>query len=285
MKTRYKLLGFLAAGLLAFSSCSEDKVIVEIPSDISNLRSTPGSGNIELRWDLPADSNLFYVEVRYKDPKTNENVRRHVSKYADSLLVKGLLQKYGTIDFEVQSYSMTGGTNQVHSVADASLYAPVDTLYHTTQLDLSTANVSTNAQEPSEGPLSNLFDGNVNTFFHSAWSVAVADAHMLEFDFGDPLSAFQYETNNRHNNANNAPQQVDFYGSNDKSTWVKIAELKSGMPGGNGEAYKSPVLMFDDAYRYMRYVPTKTKNGSKFFTLSEFKGYSIRVEIRDPEKD
>lgn len=284
MKTRYKLLGFLAAGLLAFSSCSEDKVTVEIPSDISNVRSTPGSGNIELRWDLPADSNLFYVEVRYKDPKTNEKVRRHVSKYADSLLVKGLLQKYGTIDFEVQSYSMTGGTNQIHNIADASLYAPVDTLYHTTQLTLSTENVSTNAQEPSEGPLANLFDGNTGTFFHSAWSVSIADAHYLQIDLGKPLSAFQYETANR-SNGNNMPLAVDFYGSNDKTNWVKIATVSKGMPEGASAVFKSPVLMFDDAYQYLRFVPTKIKGNTKFFALSEFKGFSVVVEIRDPEKD
>ncbi|MGL5228814.1 MAG: discoidin domain-containing protein [Bacteroidales bacterium] len=284
MKTRYKLLGFLAAGLLAFSSCSEDKVIVEIPSDISNLRTTPGSGNIELRWDMPADSNLFYVEVRYKDPKTNEKVRRHVSKYADSLLVKGLLQKYGTIDFEVQSYSMTGGSNQVHSVADAALYAPVDTLYHTTEIVLTTENLTTNAQEPSEGPLTNLIDGKNDTFFHSAWSVTISDPHNLEIDLGTATNAFQYETKNRHNNSNDAPKSAEFFGSNDKETWVKIGEIKSGMPTDKEAAYKSPVLRFDDSYQYIRYVPV-SRSGKKWFSLAEFKAYTVKVEIRDPEKD
>ncbi|MGL4993592.1 MAG: discoidin domain-containing protein [Bacteroidales bacterium] len=284
MKTRYKLLGVLATALLAFSSCSEETVTVEIPSDISNLQSFSGSGNIKLKWELPADSNLFYVEVRYKDPKSNENVKRHISKYADSLLISGLLNKYGPIDFQVQSYSMSGGTNQTHSITETSSYAPVDTLYHVTQLTLSTDNVTTNAQEPREGPLANLFDGNTSTFFHSAWSLSIADAHHLEFDLGKPLSAFQYETANR-SNANNMPLAVDFYGSNDKSNWVKIASLSGGMPEEAIAVYRSPVLLFDDAYQYIRFIPTKIKNNTKYFALSVFKAYEVQVEIRDPEKD
>ncbi|MGL5317986.1 MAG: discoidin domain-containing protein, partial [Bacteroidales bacterium] len=157
-------------------------------------------------------------------------------------------------------------------------------LYHTNQIALSTANVTTNAQEPSEGPLANLFDGNTATFFHSAWSVAIPGDHYLQFDLGEPLSAFQYETANR-SNGNNMPLAVDFYGSNDKTNWVKVATISSGMPEGASAVYKSPVLMFPGAYRHLRFIPTKRKGDKAFFALSEFKAFSIQVEIRDPEKD
>lgn len=283
MNIKYKLLGFLATVIIAFSSCSEDKVVVEIPSDISNLRSTPGAGNVELRWDLPIDSNLFYVEVRYNDPKTNETIRRHVSKYADSLLVKGLLEKYGTIDFEVQSYSMTGGTNQVHKISDAALYAPVDTLYHTTEIALSTENVVYNSKQ-DDSSIEFLFDGNNETFFHSSWTNPGSEPHYVQINLEKGISSFQYETKNRHNNANGAPQSAEFYGSNDNENWVKIGAITKGMPKEAGASYKSPVLSFNDEYKYIRYFPV-VKSGQLWFSLAEFKAYSVIIEIRDPEKD
>lgn len=38
------------------------------------------------------------------------------------------------------------------------------------KVNLSTRNFSTNAQEPTEGPMKNICDNNVGTYFHSLWS-------------------------------------------------------------------------------------------------------------------
>lgn len=289
---RYIMHVFALLSVLSLTSaCNDDNdKIVEMPSNISEVTATPGAGNILLRWTLPSDSNFFYVEVDYKDPKTQKLIKRQISKYADSLLVAGLLMKNGAVDFSLATYSQGGGRGEVFKLSETPNAAPIDTLVHMKQLDLSTKNVTTNAQESSEGDLSNLFDGNGETFFHSQWSGSgPSNPHHLEFDFEDEIEGFKYETKNRHNNGNNAPQKVEFYTSNDKETWSLIRTLDSGMPKESGGSFTSPNIVFNEPSRYMRFVVIKTvnnsaNNGQPFFTLGEMKGYSVRLEIIDPEK-
>lgn len=290
---RYIMYVFALLSVITITSaCNDDNdKIIEIPSNISDVTAIPGAGNILLRWTLPSDSNFFYVQVDYNDPKTKKHITRQISKYADSLLVTGLLMKNGAIDFSLATVSQSGGKGELFNVTETPDAAPIDTLVHMKQLDLSTKNVTTNAQESSEGDLSNLFDGNGETFFHSQWSgTGPSVPHHLEFDFEDEIEGFKYESKNRHNNGNNAPQEVQFYTSNDKETWTLIRTLNSGMPKDKGASFTSPNIVFNEPSRYMRFVVIKTvsnsgNNGQPFFTLGEMKGYSVRLEIIDPEVD
>lgn len=47
------------------------------------------------------------------------------------------------------------------------------------EIALTAENFDTNAQEPTEGPLENICDGDRTTFFHSMWSVGASDYHKL----------------------------------------------------------------------------------------------------------
>lgn len=55
---------------------------------------------------------------------------------------------------------------------------------------------TTNAQETSEGAISNLCDGNLNTFFHSTWNAVdknpVGGEHYIEVTFPQPLTSFAF---------------------------------------------------------------------------------------------
>ena len=56
---------YLIGGLAMLFSCNDDSSSYPTPSDIDNLKATPGPGQINLSWTTPADENLYYVQVEY----------------------------------------------------------------------------------------------------------------------------------------------------------------------------------------------------------------------------
>lgn len=107
-----------AAALFNLASCTDaNEYEMEIPSgnelptDISNVRALAAPGQIILKWDVPADSNYFYVQTTYTDPSTKKLVNKKASVYSDSLLIDNMLLRYGEIEFTVQTFSktLTGG--------------------------------------------------------------------------------------------------------------------------------------------------------------------------------
>ena len=61
--------------------------------------------------------------------------------------------------------------------------------------------LSTNAQEPTEGPIANLVDGNSGSFFHTRWSSPlIALPHYIQIDFTEPHQDFVINYVNRTDN-------------------------------------------------------------------------------------
>jgi len=56
--------------------------------------------------------------------------------------------------------------------------------------------IKSNAAETQEGPIGNLWDGNVSTFFHSTWSgmetSPAGGEHYIEIEFPAPLTSFSF---------------------------------------------------------------------------------------------
>ena len=141
----------------------------------------------------------------------------------------------------------------------------------------------TNAQEPKEGPIANLIDGDTNTFFHSNWSSESETTHYLEVDLGEgkSLQDFSISYTRRMNNNNNRPTEILIEGSNDGKNFTAIRTLTAeadGLPTVQGnDSYTSPMISGKEAYRYIRFSVMATNNGavsgsssSLFFTFSEF---------------
>lgn len=57
-------------------------------------------------------------------------------------------------------------------------------------ITLTADNFVTNAQEPKEGPLTDIADGNMYTYFHSTWSEAADAEHYIEVALPQPMSEF-----------------------------------------------------------------------------------------------
>ncbi|MDL2255663.1 DUF1735 domain-containing protein [Parabacteroides sp. OttesenSCG-928-G06] len=134
---------------------------------------------------------------------------------------------------------------------------------------LTAAMLSSNAVEPSEGSLANLLDGNVESFFHSAWSVSVPDYHYVQVALPKETTAFSFKYTTRSSNGNAAPAVIILEGSMDGTTFSKIGTLDSGLPTKAKEVYESQVMV-GKPFKYLRFTVTKNATGGKFFVWSEF---------------
>lgn len=57
---------------------------------------------------------------------------------------------------------------------------------------LTADNFSTNAQEPTEGPLQDIADNNYYTYFHSTWSEEAEADHYIEITLPEPMHEFSF---------------------------------------------------------------------------------------------
>ena len=71
--------------------------------------------------------------------------------------------------------------------------------------------LSSNAIEPSEGSLANLLDGDIGTYFHSAWSVSIADKHYVQVKLPVSTKTFRFTYTNRSNIGNAALAWFNLY--------------------------------------------------------------------------
>lgn len=130
--------------------------------------------------------------------------------------------------------------------------------------------LSSNAVEPSEGSLANLLDDDTNTYFHSAWSVAVEGQHYLQIDLNSSISAFSFEFTGRSTGGAGNPKMIDIYSSNDGTTYTKVTTIsEEDLPTGALGAYSSPVIVMPESTS-VRFVVPQNMNGGSYFVFSEF---------------
>jgi len=72
------------------------------------------------------------------------------------------------------------------------------------EIPLDASNFSTNAQELTEGPISNICDKNSSTYFHSMWSAGASDYHNITITLpeGMKLKDFYFQYNTREVTSN-----------------------------------------------------------------------------------
>lgn len=269
----------LAACTLGVMGCTEKESGV-IPSGISNVRSEERPGGIFLHWDMPADSSALYVRVSYHDPLLKKEVSRLSS--CDTILLPDTRQKYGEYTILLQPFSPTDMGGLTESITAVSGKAPETRV--ASQLILKAGDLSTNAQEPSEGPIAGLLDGNMDTYFHTAWSVDIPAPHWMAVKLPQEMKEYYRFYYAPRQNGNNKPTDFDLMGSTDGQTWFLIRNFTKEadkLPVTSAEAYTSPDFKVEKPFSYVKLVVNKTNSSSVFWTMSEFKIYTVTVV--DPE--
>lgn len=265
-----------------FSSCSDDKDKIT-PGDISDIESIAGPGYIKLQWEMPEDGAIFYTKVKYFDHLEQKEMWRLSS--TDTIHIPNTRAKFGEYDFNLQTFSSTGTANPtIHEIKASSGMAPSTEVV--TPIQLLADQLSTNAQEPTEGPIANLVDGDTKTFFHTQWSSgSPAKPHWMQVELSKELQVFRFQYAPRGNNSNK-PTDFDLFGSLDGEYWelIKNFTLEADkLPVTSTEEYKSPTITAPNPFKYLKFSVNETNTGTVYWTMSEFRIYTVTVI--DPEAE
>lgn len=147
------------------------------------------------------------------------------------------------------------------------------------RIPITAAMLSTNAQEPSEGPIANLLDGNVETFFHSLWSSTINEKHYIQVTLPETYSKVWIRYCNRHNNANNSLLYFYLYTgtSNDNLEFYKMYGWDTdGLKYGKAEwsTVSAELSTPQSVFRIEEYWTLADQaNGIHSFSMSELEMY------------
>ena len=160
--------------------------------------------------------------------------------------------------------------------------------YATSKNILTSANqLSTNKQETSEGDISNLVDGNKNTFFHSTWSANNEDNAFayLQIDLEGAYNKLRLDYTKRYNYTRHKgyPTQFHVFATNtpnDEESWKDCGYSDQLSYNYDNQQSGNTILTLDGDYQYIRLQVEKTgdmlqTNGNLYFALSELAIYSV----------
>ena len=123
----------------------------------------------------------------------------------------------------------SGKPGQVDKNGNANICVGAFAMYdeHGNEIELTTENLTSNANEPREGGgIPALIDGNPNTFFHSLWTAGTPEPHYLEVTLPEgEYSAFSFSITSLSSNHTRAfPREMEI-------TYVspKVTELQQAL--------------------------------------------------------
>ncbi len=166
------------------------------------------------------------------------------------------------------------------------------------EIALDASNFSTNAQEPTEGPIRNICDKNRTTYFHSLWSAGASDYHNLVITLpeGMELQEFSFKYYTRWD-SHGIPKKFSIKTGNGEISKADMEEETDGiiLSQANGPlgtlqgstsgkgiryySYTSPVQTLDEATNTLLFTfleghtvsgSMNDKNGFPFVAFSEF---------------
>lgn len=191
----------------------------------------------------------------------------------------------GVLEIEVNGFDgLTSGTLglKIESISNAFEFDPV--VYQIScskQYPLTPDMLYSNAVEPSEGSLANLLDGDVDTYFHSAWSVSVAGTHYVMVTLPEPVTEFAFSYTNRSSNAAAALFDLKVYAGNDAAsmpkdpagyfTWQDANPLPWDKPAG---VFQSGSIKLSEPCSVFRF-DNDGSTGGAWFVWSEFKFFVL----------
>ncbi len=174
-----------------------------------------------------------------------------------------------------------------------------DSAFHTNDgLVTSPTQLSTNAQEATEGPIAGLLDGDFSTYFHSDWHGNYSDVyHYIQADLGEAVDGVVLKYAKRANNNNSdKPGEFRISVTNDPAgEWEVLGDFvleyqySNSTVAGAGDEVKATFagsfeVPFTGDYQYIRLECTKTTgmvaNGEdaafgKMIQLSEMRFFKV----------
>lgn len=282
----------VACAVVGISSC-DDKLeefettgtsAAPVAIAASAVQSEALPGEIKLKWAVPQE-DFAYMQIKYTDPLLKKDVCKIVSKATTELLIEGTRARFGDYTFFFQTFNAAHQGSAITEVKAKSGAAPTTlTEVKRTKVGLTAEQLSTNQQEPTEGHIRNLLDGNTGTFFHTRWSSPQVDLpHYIQVNFNEEHENFAIKYTTRNvGNKDGFPTVAELQISNDGENWETLSTL-SGLPATSVTDYTSSFVMPGKTFKYFRFNVTAASQNSKYFHMSEFSFYDVDVEVYDPE--
>lgn len=256
-----------------------------ITTSVVNSEALPGQ--IKLVWEKPAEGAFDYLQIKYYDPLAKEDVCKIASIGTTEMLIDNTRARFGDYSFFFQTFNAAHQGSVVTEIKAKSGAAPSTTTEKSrTEVKLTVDQLSTNAQEPSEGPIKNLIDGNKGSFFHTRWnSPQIELPHYIQIDFNEAHEDFAIYYQNRTDNtwtSDGRPSVVELQVSNDGENWETLSTL-SGLPTTHSSEYTSAFVTPGKSFTHFRFNVIATSGNTKYFNMAEFKFYDVEVDVYDPE--
>lgn len=255
------------------------------PIEASNITSEALPGQIMLRWAKPAEDAYAYLKIWYTDPLLKETVYKISSLETDSMLIDDTRARFGEYEFFFQTFNANNEGSDVTSFKAVSGIAPAVTTEVRTEVKLDAGQLSSDAPEPSEGPISNLVNGNTNDFFHGRWSSPTTPLpHYVQVDFNEEHQVFAIEWWNRASGGSGEgfPTTVELQISNDGNDWETVETL-TGFTSTWGSHIVSDYVDAGKTFTHLRYNVTAVTKDANYFHMAEFKFYDVEINVYDPE--
>ena len=188
----------------------------------------------------------------------------------------------------------------IPSLDGTSDYSPLLPAYTAGSNILTSADqLSTNKQETGEGPISNLVDGDKNTYFHSTWSVNNVDNAYayLQIDLKGTHHDLLLDYTKRYNFTGNKGYPTRFHvfatnTPNDEESWKDCGYSKFLRYYNDNKQNGQTIVRLGGDYQYVRLQVEKTggmeqTNGNLYFSLRELAIYPVTSYKEAPytEKD
>lgn len=292
---RYMTFLFALPVMMLLASCTDNITNMERTGYLgepktltaSEIRSEALPGQIKLYWSAPVATTYEYMKVSYVNPADGRRLTQVVSRHTSELLISNTLQKYGDYTFTFQAYNADGTAASPVEVKARSGKAPASYAERSrTRVTLTASQLSTDNQEPSEGPIRNLIDGNTSTFFHTRWSSPQKPLpQYIQINFNEEHENFAIKYTTRDTgNADGFPTSADLLVSDDGTNWTTVTTL-SGLPASRKTDYNSTFFRPGKKFKYLRFLVTSTSGNRNYFHMSEFSFYDVDVVVDDPEAE
>nr|WP_320057815.1 discoidin domain-containing protein [uncultured Bacteroides sp.] len=294
MKLKYR---YVVAGLLVIlmSGCDSKielfeqvgSVVPPAAIEAEAVTSQALPGQISLKWEAPK-GDFSYLKIKYYDPLTQKDTYKIASKATTEMLIDNTRARYGKYKFYFQTFNAAHQGGEIKTIEATSGVAPsVTTVGKKTKISLTADQLSTNAQEPTEGPIKNILDGTASTFFHTRWSSPqIALPHYIQVNLKEPHKNFSLYYMNRNDTwtTSGRASTVELQISNDGQNWETVTTL-SGLPSAASAEYNSTYVASDKTFTYFRFNVIATSGNTTYFNMAEFAMYDVELSVYDPEKD
>lgn len=253
---------------------NQEKFVPVPPENVVNPTTTPGAGFITLSWELPENLNYTTLEISYYDQVFKRDIVKTITNNTvTQFKIDNTFEVAGEYTFTFKSYGPTGMETETPVTVTGTSNAMPDYF----KVNLTADMLSSNAQEPHEGPIANLVDNNINTYFHSIWSGTVNALHYIQINLKEPIQEFDYNFVTRHNGdgGGDVKRMKIEVSSDNGSSWTEVATHSYVLPTSRAQQVEGQPVSSSSPFSVMRLTPLARRSAdpinNSWFNMAEFR--------------